>query len=1227
METKTVNIYKVIPTTGISNISFGRGMTGAVKKEQKKSAKLFASQLQGINQIGLSLNGISKTLDNIRRLQVKRLKALEKERIKDSFEARYTKNEKVKGSFAFSSGVLGRLAPDFFGGLMSFLGGLIKYLVLRPILEWLADENNQQKIISFMEGLKKVLDFFTWLISSAIVNIIEGLYELLRDDATPWERLTGFLKAFGIIGAAFVGLSFLKNPRKTIEAFRNVFKNFNNNLTDRHNRLKQKVAAGNNPKGTTGGGKKPVKVNPKTKPVPRTKPNVGGIIPRIFRRGRSEGGFIEPVAGNVNTGGGYINGPMGGYPVTLDGKGVDFIGHGREFVAQKPGGDAFVIPFETPDTIKNPGLTSQRINEALKSGYNLKEMSKGGWINGPESGYLASMTGKRPEFIGHGLEYISKDNVGNSYVIPFNSSGTTLANMQMAHMAGFDLPDRLPSFDKSTDKSPSPRGFKPPAYATSQGAGKDEMFFGSIGKAIGGLFGGGKKKSGGGGGGGFFSNIISGVGSFLGGAFGGGSSAPAGGGMHSTVPKTSGLDFGSAFNTGGYGVSREFENDFTFGGGTDFMPKFNFGNIFGGGEKRYRSGDETSGFGPLANGTKYAQMVTGNKLFGFDYNQDGGVKGGFGGIIRGLSKQGGALGSMIGGLFGAKGTGNAIGNFFQTIMGGGGSNEDGSANWYDVIRGGAGVAFQFLKGKKIFGRDAQDFINGATNIGDLLFRQDGKTFGEKLPELVARGLHLFGKQNIMGGKLPHMLAVAMGQASPMSLLTEGQQKMLGGLAGAAQGTDQYGMEGATGEDGQIALDGAGPNKAKEIGQDALTRGLTVFNNRFFRRNNWSEDGPNSKGFSPGGREAVSANPVHQMGLAVDIASYQGDDNKQKSAMQSFAESLYSARQNLKLQSIMYDDWGAWQYGKKRKSPGNYGIPHLHVAVAKAKVANPLGQEAATGEGGGSSDAGQGGMSQTQYQAAKREVESQGLGGLMSGTVGGFGSTKYMDLIKNFSGLGSNEADGGDPSTMRNPFLGGGGNQAAAAANFGGGSSAPKFRMPSMGRRGGGTSTVGKSGGMLPVLTGLAAGRRGGGGGGVSEHGMQESSLGRLMTGSPLMSLFGFQSGRQGGGAPLAKKPGDDNRRSKYEIMKVTRERAIARAEMNRRSQQTVQQTMAAVEQANASVRASVAAAQSAIANIGAGQGSHGGAVGSSGQRIAQSVGTAMSQILGSGMNSGGGLFG
>ena len=72
METKTVNIYKVIPTTGISNVSFGRGMS-VLQEVNKKQSKVFATQLQAINNIGLSLNGISKTLDSIRALKLKRL--------------------------------------------------------------------------------------------------------------------------------------------------------------------------------------------------------------------------------------------------------------------------------------------------------------------------------------------------------------------------------------------------------------------------------------------------------------------------------------------------------------------------------------------------------------------------------------------------------------------------------------------------------------------------------------------------------------------------------------------------------------------------------------------------------------------------------------------------------------------------------------------------------------------------------------------------------------------------------------------------------------------------------------------------------------------------------------------------------------------------------------------------------------------------------------------------
>ena len=1163
MEAKTVNIYKVIPTTGISNISFGSGMSSAAKSQQKQEAKVYAAQLEGINRIGLSLNGISKTLHNIKQLQLKRLKTEQKARLKDSFTARYTKSEKLKGGFSFTSGVLGRKAPDLFGGLLGFLGGLLKYFVLKPVLEWLANPENQQKVKNILEGVKKIVDFFAWLVKSAVVTFIDGLYDLLRDDATPWQRMTGFLKAFAIIGAAFIGLKFLSSPGKTLKAFRTTLTNFNKGLTSRKKRLEQ----ARNRRGLRGGRRGP--------------------------RGKSKGG--------------YIDGPMGGYPVSLDGRGVDFIGHGREFVARKPGGGAFVIPFETPDTIKDPGLTDKRIAQAMKGGYNLKEMSSGGWINGPESGYLGSFTGARPEFIGHGLEYVTKNATGDSMVIPFNSSGMTRANMELAHLGGFKLPTSLP---KST-------GYSSGNFTTAQGAGKSEYFLGSIGKAIGGLFGGGKKSSGGGGGG-FFSSI----GNAIGGLFGGGSKPAS-----SATPS-----FAPSLKFGGFGDSNPFlmGQDYSYAqNNADIGNIFNIGmpktmstgfNLFSGKSNYIRGVTETSGLGPLANGTQYAAMLTGSKLFGFDYNQDGGIKGGLGGIIRGLSRQGGALGSMIGGLFGAKGTGNAIGNMFQTILGGGGSNEDGSANWWDIIRGGAGIGFQFLEGKKIFGMDAQDFINGSVNLGDLIMNP-GKTFGEKLPEMAGRILQLMGKENFMGGKLPHLLAVATGQASPLSLLSNSQQKAIGQMMGAMQssamGTDAYGMEGATGEDGQIALDGGGPKKAKEIGRDALTQGLTVFNNPYFRRNNWSEEGPNTKGYSPGGREAVSSNPVHAQGLAIDIASYQGDKQKQESAMKSFAEQLFAARQNLKLQSILYNNWGAWQYGKKRKSPGNYGVPHLHVAVAQGKVANPLSPEGSTGE-----------MTNGQYQQMRNEVTRGGGGGGLGGTLGALAGSggegrnignNIFDMFKDFFGGNKGKEAGPGGYTLPDgsmPKTGGSfspGGSGTASPYFGGGAGTDAaFRFG----QGGSTAGDKKGGGLgsfMPLMKGSKAG----------------TNYGSMMGGQSDMFdlLFGGKGTRtQGAGLSRVGQNKHEERQAAL-IAKVTRDREYARTEMNQRSQATVQQTMAAVEAANARVRAAVAAAQSAVANLAAGQGARGGQItGNSGNKITQSVGAAMAGIINSGMNSGGGIF-
>ena len=74
--------------------------------------------------------------------------------------------------------------------------------------------------------------------------------------------------------------------------------------------------------------------------------------------------------------GGWIEGPQSGYPVSLDGGGVDFIGHGKEYVSKGPAGSAFIVPFDTPATRKDPSLTGKRMKEAQSMGF-----SAGGKLN------------------------------------------------------------------------------------------------------------------------------------------------------------------------------------------------------------------------------------------------------------------------------------------------------------------------------------------------------------------------------------------------------------------------------------------------------------------------------------------------------------------------------------------------------------------------------------------------------------------------------------------------------------------------------------------------------------------------------------------------------------------------------------------------------------------------------------------------------------------------------
>jgi len=199
---------------------------------------------------------------------------------------------------------------------------------------------------------------------------------------------TGLVAAFGLIGSVFS--SFLPGPMQAFlggvlapissifgvpnSVFRKVtgiamkgIKNTIGTVVEGADGLLEKLMGGDQETSVTGILKKILdamlklheKNNPTT-PTGETNPpaaSIGGVIPKAAK-------------------GGWISGPMSGYPVSLDGgRSTSFIGHGTEWVGFKNrasgggAGSAFVVPFNTPATIRTPSLTGMRMNQARAGGY------------------------------------------------------------------------------------------------------------------------------------------------------------------------------------------------------------------------------------------------------------------------------------------------------------------------------------------------------------------------------------------------------------------------------------------------------------------------------------------------------------------------------------------------------------------------------------------------------------------------------------------------------------------------------------------------------------------------------------------------------------------------------------------------------------------------------------------------------------------------------------------
>ena len=354
----------------------------------------FNENTQAINALGASVNGIMDTVQKLKEAQLAEFEARQKDKPKKDPNYGKTKKKKGKGNpvLNFAKSVT-KAGGSFLSGILGMLGNMLKMAIAIPALMWLAKPENKEKIVTLVKVLSKIGKFVFDFAQFGITQTLDGLYMMLSGETKWWEKLLGFGKALLGLSTIILGIGFLKNPVKTI-------KTIVRGVRILIGILKKQMLKNAIPGLQEGG------VLPKPAPVSKTIKQLKG-----FARG------------------GWISGPQSGYPVSLDGgRSTSFIGHGTEYVSQKADGGAFIVPFDTPATRKDPGLTQKRASEAKSKGF-----SEGGLLDVPKLSIPTFSEGGIVPF-NQSLPHFS---------VPQFSTGGVL-NVSTPSIPKFDLPDVKP---------------------------------------------------------------------------------------------------------------------------------------------------------------------------------------------------------------------------------------------------------------------------------------------------------------------------------------------------------------------------------------------------------------------------------------------------------------------------------------------------------------------------------------------------------------------------------------------------------------------------------------------------------------------------------------------------------------------------------------------------------------------------------------------------------------
>ena len=334
---------------------------------------------------------------------------LVKDRAAEKLQEKKTDKDEDKNTIGAAKKALG-----FFEGVAALLKNLFKTLLIYTVLDWMSKPENREKLIKIFTAVKGMIEAFVKIADFLVTFGLEGLVEFLENPLS-FGGLFGLLKFVTVLGAIFAPVALAKfglaaggaimklvtggGLKKMLTGlFRGIGGMVNGLIAFVKGMglggmlalgagaivVGTAIAAVNANQDGTAVIEDPDDPNKSQADEIRESGGMTGAPISADMLGfgpMARGGPLPQFAA-----GGWIQGPQSGYPVSLDGgRSTAFIGHGTEYVATKADGGgvgkAFVVPFDTPATRGNPGLTNTRLAEASRSGFGLPmPFSKGGEI-------------------------------------------------------------------------------------------------------------------------------------------------------------------------------------------------------------------------------------------------------------------------------------------------------------------------------------------------------------------------------------------------------------------------------------------------------------------------------------------------------------------------------------------------------------------------------------------------------------------------------------------------------------------------------------------------------------------------------------------------------------------------------------------------------------------------------------------------------------------------------